>query len=98
MLAYENQFSTNDSNLFPSDVRQQLMGIVDASPTSQFHCHVTTEIPNVYVYLIEHNPSEEYSLIHVFFCDQIGEDYSYQCFSIDQIHRMHELVLQANIT
>ncbi|QLG38569.1 hypothetical protein HW560_10950 [Paenibacillus sp. E222] len=98
MLMYENQFSANGSNLFPLDVKQHIMGIIDASPTSQIHFHVTTEIPNVYVYLIEHNSSEEYSLFHVFSCDQIGEDYSYQCFSIDQIQRMHELVLQANLT
>lgn len=98
MLVSENQFSANDSNLLPSDVKQQIKGIVDTSPTSQFHCHVTRELPNVYFHLIEHNSSEKYALFHVFSCDQIGEDYSYQCFTIDQIHRMHDLVLQANLT
>ncbi|MHA7579005.1 hypothetical protein ACX12E_01295 [Paenibacillus vandeheii] len=96
MLVYENQFPENCSILLPVDVKQHIMGIVDASPTSQFYCHVTTEMPNLYVYLIEHNPSEMYTVYHFFSCDQI--DYSYQSLSQSQINMMNQLVLQANIT
>lgn len=92
MLVFENQLLN-----VSSEVKQHITGIIDASPTSQFHCHVTTEIPNVYVYLIEDNPSESYSIFHVFSCDPIGPDYSYQCLAIDQIHRMHQFILEANL-
>ncbi|MFE6074709.1 hypothetical protein ACFVQB_09560 [Paenibacillus sp. NPDC057886] len=98
MLVYENQFPVNCFTLLPVDVKQHIMGIVDASPTSQFYCHVTTEIPNVNVYLIEHNPSEIYTICHFFSYDQIGEDYSYQSLSSNQINMMNQFVLQANIT
>lgn len=70
---------------------------MDASPTSQFDCHVTTEFPNIYVYLIEDNLSEKYSIFHAFSYDNVGLDYSYQCFPINQIHRMHEFILKANL-
>ncbi len=92
MLVFENQLSD-----ISSDVKQHIIGIMDASPTSQFHCHVTTEIPNVYVYLIEDNRSENYSVFHVFSYDHIGRDYSYQSFSIDQMYRMHQFILEANL-
>lgn len=97
MLVYENQFPENCSILLPVDVKQHIMGIVDASPTSQFYCHVTTEMPNLYVYLIEHNPSEMYTIYHFFSSDQIGEDYSYQSLSSSQINMINQFVLKANI-
>lgn len=75
---------------------QHIMGILDASPTSQFHCHVTTEIPNMYVYLIEDNRSESYSIFHVFSCDPIDPDYSYQSLTVDQIYKMHQFIEEAN--
>lgn len=98
MLVFENQLPAIFSNLLSVDVRQHIMEIVDASPISQFYCHVATEIPNVYVYLIEHNPLETYTICHVYSCDQIGNDYSYQCLSASQINMMNQLVLKANIT
>ncbi|WP_440114479.1 hypothetical protein [Paenibacillus sp. QZ-Y1] len=91
MLVFVNQLPD-----VSSDVKQHIMGIIDASPTAQFHCHVTTEIPNVYVYLIEDNRSESYSVFHVFSFDHIGQDYSYQCFTIDQVHKMHQFIVEAN--
>ncbi|ETT31694.1 hypothetical protein MKZ07_16640 [Paenibacillus sp. FSL P4-0338] len=90
MLVIENQLPN-----VSSDVKQHIMGIIEASPTSQFHCHVTTEIPNVYVYLIEDNPLECYSIFHAFSYDNIDPDYSYQCFTIDQIHKMHQFIEKA---
>lgn len=66
MLVYENQFSSNCSPLLSVVVRQHITGIVDASPTSLFYCHVITEKPNVNVYLIEHNPLETYTICHFF--------------------------------
>ncbi len=98
MLVYENQVLANCLTLFPVEVKQHIMGIVDASLTSQFHCHITTEIPNVHVYLIEHNLLETYTICHVFSYDQIGEDYSYLSLSSNQIKMMNQFVLQANIT
>jgi hypothetical protein len=98
MLVNKNQFPANLSTLLSVDVKQHIMGILDASPTSQFYCHVITEIPNIYVYLIEHNPLETYTICHIFSCDQIGEDFSYQSLSSNQINMMNQFVLQANIT
>ena len=51
MFVFEKQLP-----IMSLDVKQHIMGIIDTSPDSQFHCHVTTEIPNVYVYLIEDDP------------------------------------------
>ncbi|MCL6663498.1 hypothetical protein [Paenibacillus amylolyticus] len=79
------------------DVKQHIEGIMDASPTSQFDFHVTTEFPNVYVYLIEDNSLEDYSSFHVFSYDYVGQDYSFHCFPVKQMHRMHEFILKTNL-
>lgn len=91
MLFKENQLTSVSSY-----VKQHIMEIIEASTTSQFHCHVTKEIPNFYVYLIEDNRSENYSVLHVFSYDLISPDYSYQQFTIDQIHKMYQYVKEAN--
>ncbi|WP_342437969.1 hypothetical protein NSS79_01240 [Paenibacillus sp. FSL L8-0436] len=98
MLVYENQFPVKSPFKFPQEVHQHIMDIIDASPTSQFFCHLATEIPNIYVYLFEHNPLEAYTICHIFSCDQIGEDYTYQSLSSSQIHMMDQFVLKANLT
>lgn len=90
MLTYQDQSVDFVSNV-PTQVQQHIMGIVDAGPMSKFNYHITLEVPNVHVYLIERNPLEGYTLCHVFSCDQIGQDYSYQHFSESQVITMNRL-------
>ncbi|WP_025693311.1 hypothetical protein [Paenibacillus zanthoxyli] len=98
MIIYENQFQANNFNILPGDVHQHIIGIIEASPTSQFYCHVQEEIPNVYVYLIENNQLEKYSVCHFFSCDQIGREYLYQSLPLEQIRFFSMFASLINIT
>jgi len=84
MLVYKSQ-SIDLASKLPVEVQKHITGIIDASPTSNFYGHIKMEIPNAYVYLIERNQLESYTLCHVFSCDQIGQDYSYKSFSEKEI-------------
>lgn len=98
MIVYENQFPANSLNLLPAYVHQHIMELIGASPTSQFYCHVSEKIPNIYVYLIEHNIPESYKVCHFFSSDRMGRDYLYQSLPLEQIQFFSGFASQLNIT
>ncbi|MEK4277681.1 hypothetical protein [Paenibacillus sp. FSL R7-0026] len=97
MLVFENQVNEKALMGLNRNCKQHIIEIVDASPTSQFYCHITTEMPNVHVYLIEHNLLETYTICHCFSYDQFDEDYSYQNLSSIQVKMMNQFLQKANI-
>lgn len=70
MLIYDQEFSVSTftllDGLFSDYVRQEILDIVESNPTSRFCCQIDDKDPNTYIYLIEHNQAEAYTLCHFF--------------------------------
>ena len=71
MLIYEKKLSKNTftllEQLFPAVVQQHILEVIEASPTSQIYCKIENKVPNVSVYLVEHNHMELYTMCHFFY-------------------------------
>ncbi|KFN11565.1 hypothetical protein [Paenibacillus macerans] len=94
MLIYDQEFSVSTftllDGLFSDYVRQEILDIVESNPTSRFCCQIDDKDPNTYIYLIEHNQAEAYTLCHFFSTDRIGDDYLHQSIPLEHIHAFEQ--------
>ncbi|SDM29388.1 hypothetical protein SAMN05428961_1135 [Paenibacillus sp. OK060] len=102
MLIEENQFLKNNYKLLETclseSVYQQILELIEGSPSSFFHWKVIEEKPNVDVYLIEQNTLEKYTVCHLFSFDQIGRDFSYQSLPLKQMNFFIQFASRLDIT
>ncbi|ULO04788.1 hypothetical protein H1230_16675 [Paenibacillus sp. 19GGS1-52] len=100
MLIYENEFpeliNTVSEILFPNDVKLHIKAITEDS-SSKFYCRIDDEASTVYVYLLEHNLEELYTICHLFSYDHIGSDYLYQSLPLEQIKVFLQLPFPSSI-
>lgn len=80
--------------IFPNRVQRHISLITDASPTSKFYWNTEDKASTVYVYLIEDNCEERYTICHLFSYDHIGVDYLYQSLPLEQIRVFEKFASQ----
>ncbi|SDM29684.1 hypothetical protein SAMN05428961_11314 [Paenibacillus sp. OK060] len=102
MSIYKTNFSANNLNplksFLPTNVFRHISELKSASPNSQYFYKEINKTPNFFLCLIEQNHIEAYTLCHLYSYDQIGEDYSYQSLSLDQVDILTQFVSQLKIS
>jgi hypothetical protein len=101
MLMYESELSKSTltlmDQLFPAVVRQNILEVIQAGPTSQFHCKIQQTHHNLHVYLIEDNRMEEYTMCHFFSTDTFGDDYLYQSMPLEHVESLAQFASQVSL-
>ncbi|MNO36047.1 hypothetical protein D3C76_261100 [compost metagenome] len=85
------------SHLFPMDLQEHIIDIIESGPTSQFYCKIVDNPPATHLYLVERNKFEEYILCHLFSFDQIGNDYLYQSLHAEHINSFNLFITQVSV-
>lgn len=103
MLKNKDKFPANNFDsqtlLLPTNLHRHIKQLIESSPTSEFICrkHKTTNL-NYGVYIIEHNEAEAYTVCHVFSYDLIGNDYTYQSISPEQVNILTHFISEIQIS
>lgn len=98
MLIYEYQPTIQTFSLLepllPGCVRERIKAIMDAAPEAMFFCKIEDMNPSIRVYLLEHDPADDYTECHLLSCDRIGQDYEYLSLSVEQARSVERFAAQ----
>jgi hypothetical protein len=102
MVIYQGKFSTNQSDLLnplrlSKEIHLHIIDIMESSPTSNFFCKISENYPNMLICLVEGNQLESYTMCHVFSFDHIGNEYSYQTVTKEQIAFIESYLNELNL-
>lgn len=80
------------SPLISYELFLHVIEIMEASPTSRFSYKLVEQEPNFNVYLVESNEIEAIAICHLFSCDSLESNYSYQSITLDQVRSLTALL------
>lgn len=81
----------------PKQIRQAVLAVIEADPTSKFFYKLFKANYQVQLFLIEHNPMEAFTVCHCFSTDIKDKAYSYESMPLSEIRTFfkfaNELIL-----